>query len=99
MRRMDTQPRSNRLILRTVRNAVFATAVTNPNIGRYKRCSKITSLIRTMLDSILKVKKNQKIPNEINLCRGKLLTPAQRRPKRGRSEKKVCGSNKLFAIG
>ena len=39
-----------------------------PNDGRYVLCSKITSAIGMMLDSIDKVRKNQKMPNDMTRC-------------------------------
>ena len=38
-----------------------------PKEGRYVLCSKITSAIGIMLDSTDNVRKNQNIPNEMNL--------------------------------
>src|SRR6266545_846836 len=45
--------------------AAAATAMKMPTDGRYIRCSKMTSVIGTMLDSTERVTKNQRMPKAI----------------------------------
>ena len=52
-----------------------------------------------ILDSTARVRKNQKMPKEINGYLKKAFLPRKRRKTRNRKEKKVLASKKLLANG
>jgi hypothetical protein len=71
----------------------------NPNEGRYVRCSKITSFIGIKLDSIDSVRKNQKMPKEMNLYLLKENMARMISAKSIRKLSRVLISKKVFEIG
>src|SRR5437773_2531532 len=70
-----------------------------PNEGRYVRCSKITSLIGMIPDSIDSVRKNQKMPNDMSLFFLKRNTPRMINERRTMKLSSVLISKNPFEIG
>src|SRR5665647_640769 len=60
---MTSDPERNTFL--TSKNKTVAKTKTAPTLGRYKRCSKMTSAMGIRLDSTESVRKNQRIPNAI----------------------------------
>src|SRR5436190_23242774 len=66
-----------------------------PARGRYKRCSKMTSIIETTLEVGARVMKNQKIENANTGLRRRSHQPSTTRLERNRNEAITAGSRGL----